>query len=787
MKIALCLILKPSDQEAEFLKRALEYTAKYVDGIFITITGKNKKVERVAKLYGAKVSYFKWDYSFANARNYNFKQVPKEYDYIMWMDADDVFRGLENLKKIVEHNLDCDGFTTNYLYWFDQYNNPVVVHLKTQIVKNDGCVSWVGELHEDFKQNRQLKIKFIQGIERLHLSGEERFEENKKRNLEIAAKMVKRQKNDPRVYWNLGNSQKALGKKDAIKTFEKFIEMSNSDEEKYIALLRLAEIYFGNKDFSKALETIKIAIGTKPEYPDAYHLRGHIYFEMKDYVNARDSYILGLKQKPPIYSIIVFNPRDYDYSPLKALAKTYFQMNLPNMAYETLKFVLKIMPEDKDTQNLVNLIKKENTKFNKVINEIEKLKGIKDKEKLKTKLDSLPLEIQSHPAICQIRNLNFVKTQSTGKDVVFYCGMTGEQWNPEIAKQKGIGGSEEAVINLAKGLVKKGWNVEVYNSCGHKEKEYDGVKYKPSWMWNYRDKQDVCIIWRSPKPVDYDINATKIYVDLHDTIMEGEFTEKRLEKIDKIMVKSKAHRDLYPNIPDNKFLIIPNGVDLSLFDKPVKRNPYYVVNFSSPDRGLSACLDIISEVRKRAKKSIRDKIKFGWFYGWSVFDIVRTSSKEQQWAQEIKDRFEKAKKEGWAVGGDRINHQQVALQNLEAGVLLYPSEFYEIDWIGGSKAQIAGCVPITSNFAAIGEKVKFGIKIASKKTIDNWDKDILCDFSVKDKKEMYVNALLDYFDNVDKFDREEMSEWAKSKFNVESIIDQWDIELKSLKKIYATV
>lgn len=791
IKLALAIIVKPTDEEAELLKRVLNYTMPHVDSTFITLTGKNEKVEEVCKIYGVNLSYYKWDYSFANARNYNFSQVSKDYDYILWMDCDDLFRGIENLKPIIEKNQDCDGFTMNYLYWFDENRNPVVVHIKTQVVKNDGCVSWAGDLHEDFKQNRQLKVKFIQGVERLHLSDQKRFDDNKQRNLEIAEKIVKKIPNDPHSYWNLANAQKAVGKGEAIETFDKFLEMSHSEDEKYIALLRMAEIYLSKGDYSRALDTVKYAIGTKPEYPDAYHLKGHIYFEMKDWFNARDSYLLGLKQKPPRYQIIVYNPRDYDYYPLKALAKTYFNLNLPSLAYNALKLVLKVVPEDKETLNLVKVIKKESTKFNKVLKEVEVIKDIRDENQLREKLDSLPNEIKSHPTICQIRNLNFVKKYSSGRDIVFYCGMTSEEWNPEISKVKGIGGSEEAIINLAKGLSIKGWNVEVYNSCGFEEKVFDGVKYKPFWMWNFRDKQDIVVIWRSPKPLDYNINADKIYIDLHDTVSEQEFTEERLSKIEKIMVKSKAHRNLFPNIEDDKFMIIPNGVDLSLFNQEIERDPYYIVNFSSPDRSLSACIDILKEVRKRVSKDIRSKIKFGWFYGWQVFDVSRISAEEQKWAKEIKEKFEECKKEGWVIGGKRINHQQVAIENLKAGALLYPSEFYEIDWIGGSKAQIAGCLPITSNFASIGEKVKFGIKIPSKKTIDDWDKDILCDFSVKDNKEMYINAVIDYLNHVYDYQQERlnMQEWAKNKFNLGNIVDEWDGVFKASKiiKSYATI
>ena len=143
-KLALAMIIKADDKEVEYLKRCLSNITPFVDKTFITITGKNKKIEEVCKLFGAEISYFEWVNDFSKARNYSFSQVPKEYDYIMWADADDVFRGLDKLRETIDKNLEIDAFSMYYLYAFDEEKNPIVVHMKTMIVRNDGCVEWAG-------------------------------------------------------------------------------------------------------------------------------------------------------------------------------------------------------------------------------------------------------------------------------------------------------------------------------------------------------------------------------------------------------------------------------------------------------------------------------------------------------------------------------------------------------------------------------------------------------------------------------------------------------------------
>src|SRR6185503_10459671 len=213
----------------------------------------------------------------------------------------------------------------------------------------------------------------------------------------------------------------------------------------------------------------------------------------------------GLVRRPQPLNMIVFNPRDYDYNPMMLLAKVYFEKNRPDLMLPLIKGCSKIYPKDKRLKKMVQDGEKDVKKLEKALLLVQKLRKIKNKKALKDALEKVPVEMRSHPAIAVIRNENFIKTESTGRDLVIYCGNTIHQWNPELFKTRGFGGSEEAVIHLAREWAKLGWNVTVYNNCGHKEVKADGVTYKPFWEFNYRDKQDVVILWRWAKPLDAEI------------------------------------------------------------------------------------------------------------------------------------------------------------------------------------------------------------------------------------------------------------------------------------------
>lgn len=732
MKLAFALIVKGTKEEAELLERLLDSTKDTFDGIFITGTYRNdisetKHVEKVCKKFNADFSTFQWIQDFAAARNFNFKQVPKAFDYIMWSDADDMWRGYTKIRETMEKHPSVDAFGFWYMYDWDEFKKPIVVHKKTMIVRNDGTFHWEGALHEDLMANRIVSSILVDGIERLHLSTPERHANNKIRNVEVAKAQVQKEPDDPRSMWNLANSFYGVAKYDeAERAFSDFLISSESDEEKYLAHVRLADVYRARQQMDKAIRELQYAIGLEPLIPDAYLQLSYLYFSMGNNDKAEKYCLDGIQLKPLINRMIVYNPRDYDYNPMMLLANIYYQKNRPELMLPILKNCLKIYPDDQKLKNLVEEGERELTAMNKALATIDKLKSIKSDKKLAEAIDALPTDIRSHPAVCMLRNTRIKKTKSSGKDLVIYCGETQHQWNPITFKTQGIGGSEEAVIHLAKEWAKLGWNVTVYNNCGHQRITEDGVTYAPFWEWNYRDKQDVTILWRRLKALDADINSTKIYADIHDVIPAGEFTEKRLEKLDGIFVKSQFHRSLFPNVPDEKFQVIPNGFE-TYADPKIKKDPMLVINTSSPDRSM----DVLPELWKRVKEQV-PQARLQWAYGWDIYkSSFANDQKKLAWMADT----QKAMKDAGIEDLGRLPQHEVGKLYQKASYMAYPTEFAEIDCISVKKAQAVGCFPVTTDFGALNESVKFGAKIHSPKTGTTWNKPYQFHYGIEGQKE----------------------------------------------------
>lgn len=727
MHIAFAAICRPDDNEALLLDQCLESVRDYVDSIYITQAGKkpNKAVSAVIAKYNGVESFWQWNNNFADARNYNFAQVPKKADYIFWLDADDTLHNGEKLRETVETNAFADTFSLWYNYAFDEWGNPVVVHHKTRIVRNDGCVSWAGALHEDFATHREINAQHIEGVEVIHNTTMNRIIAAKSRNVEVATQMVVDLPNDPRSYWNLAQSLfGAFDYENSVKYFNEFLKMSTSDDEKYIARMRKGEALYQLGKKLEGIDELRYAIGLKPDYPDAYIRLGEYLYHDNKFADAIGILKQSLQLQPPYYKIVVFNPMDYKYTPLKWLAYSYIGIAQPMLAYECFKMMLDLTPLDTKLADITELMHKQAIKQEEMLAKYNEMKNM-DKLEMLMALNSLPDDFKCAPMFINLRNVNFPKTESTGKEIAFYCGFTEREWDADTVKQ-GIGGSEEAVIHLSQQFSDAGYDVTVFNNCGHTEKKFGKVTYKPFYSFNYRDKHDTVIVWRTAKLLDYDINASRVFVDLHDVMPEGEFNEKRLSKVNKIFVKSKFHRDLLPNVPDDKFVIIPNGIVYSDFQKKVKRDPLLIVNTSSPDRSVSALVKVFKKVKQQVPEA-----KCEWAYGWNNFnDAYSNDPVKLEW----RDRMMTEMQEAGIVDRGRVSHSDVRDMYLRARVFLYPTEFAEIDCISARKAQAGGALPVTTNFGALNTTIRHGVKVKSAKTKDDWCANYQFDFGVTDEK-----------------------------------------------------
>jgi glycosyltransferase involved in cell wall biosynthesis len=215
-----------------------------------------------------------------------------------------------------------------------------------------------------------------------------------------------------------------------------------------------------------------------------------------------------------------------------------------------------------------------------------------------------------------------------------------------------------------------------------------------------------------PSLLDMDFDAKKIVLDMHDVSGAPEFTKERLAKVDKIFVKTDYHRSLYPDVPDEKFVIVGNGIDLARFEGEEKRHPHRFIYSSGPSRGLDYILYMWPEIREALPDA-----ELHVFYGWeSFYELEKGNPERMEWMRMVQNMM---KQEGVFDHG-RVGQKELAREMMKASYWIYPTDFPEIHCITALEMQAAGVYPLTTGYAALEETQKFGLKMPGDPKDEAW-------------------------------------------------------------------
>jgi tetratricopeptide (TPR) repeat protein len=589
MKIALCQIIK-DDSELQKLKACIDSVKMSVDDVFITANGKSvSKIKKYCEDNKYHFSYFKWIKDFSAARNFNFKQATdyKEYDYLFWLDTDDVVLGGEMLKDIAieakEKGKDIVFFTYWYACTFNKDNTIASVDMQQnrERLLKPGVTYWKGRLHETpvpvsgvkenytvYSYNEETRPFVV-----VHTNTD--WEGKMDRNKEILEMQLKDERNrpegaDPRTLLYL---MKIYAEQDSLSDLDKILEMgkeylekSGWDEERGVCWEQMGVALGRSGDIKGSIKAFHESIQEYPYQTLVYLRLANAYYNDKNYRQAQHWLDVAMKME--------VNEKNASMNNIKAMKEMSVGLSLKlntnvyknyKKALDSAKLLYSVVPTEANMNNILYLediveLDEACKNTNKVFDYLDK---IEETGTIPQIIDSLPKAIATQPFAIKWRQASS-KPRVWGKDEICYFANFGgygfEKWGPESLK-KGIGGSETAVIELSKEWAKLGYKVTVYGDP-EVEGEFDGVIYLPWYHFNRKDKFNIFIQWRN-WGLAGKIKVKKFLVDLHDVWNGVDIDKKQLKHIDYFMVKSQFHREFAPNIPDNKFKIISNGLDRS--------------------------------------------------------------------------------------------------------------------------------------------------------------------------------------------------------------------------------
>ena len=554
--VGLCIITKKLTLE---LAEKMGELSTYADEVYVQINGGTSQID----LANVHYSTYKWNDNFADARNALLKQV--KTDYWVWMDTDDHIEGLKNLKSVVRH-MDATGVDIMFApYEYMRNDQGVVTELQNRerIVRTSLAGKWHGAIHETYIPEtaavRETTDKLIWVHESPDVKG------SMIRNRRMLEAEYAKEPRDPRVSYYLGLNYGMDGHyKEAIECFLDLIETGGWDEERYRAWLQIFSCYFEMDDYENAKRAALQATLELPEWPDAYLMLQQVYYALDDHQKSLEWYAVA-KSKPTPETDSAFSPVVRVLQPLFLASYSYMATGEPKKALGKAVELSRLQPD----YPKLDILKPQILRAVNEENAIEHVKALIDFNKAyegnaRAVLDSLPAELRADVRLTKERRELIPGVKWAKDEIAYYCGGSFETWGADTLA-KGMGGSEEAVVNLAKQWSRAGKYVHVFNERSETHSNGDGVTWHPWTEINPNDEFDIYIQWRTPAGIE-NIKARKKLVDVHD-IIDPQLVYHYAPYVDKYMFKSEYHRSLYPELPDEKCTVIGNGIDKGHFNE----------------------------------------------------------------------------------------------------------------------------------------------------------------------------------------------------------------------------
>ncbi|MBA3956983.1 MAG: glycosyltransferase family 2 protein [Parachlamydiaceae bacterium] len=334
--------------------------------------------------------------------------------------------------------------------------------------------------------------------------------------------------------------------------------------------------------------------------------------------------------------------------------------------------------------------------------------------------------------------------------IVTYFVQGMKPWDPDSI-QKGMTGSEEAVIYMSQALAKQGYKVYVLgyppensrHSLPEANPQFVSVDYK-------HDKPfDVAISWRMPDIADkLKLQAHKVYFWPHDTY-HWQLTPAQIDGFSDVLWISHWQRAQWISVNPGfaKFThIFGNGIDPTQF-APVKErtNPYSCIYASNYARGLEVLLEIWPKVHQAYPKATLDL-----YYGWQHWGLISPEKESKMRAQ-----LANIAPMGVTDHG-MVSHAELNQAFANASFWTYPCIAPETFCITGLRAQLAGAMPVIIEGSALSETVPQSIKCSS--------------------PDQYLGTLLAAFSNAHKItlqDRAKLGEFILKDYTWDVLAQKW--------------
>jgi glycosyltransferase involved in cell wall biosynthesis/uncharacterized protein (UPF0297 family) len=362
-KIAACLIVKDA---ADTIEQCLESIRPFVDGIFVYDTGSTdatvekllalnefdrflivdaagqvvrtadrdavaEEGQQLVPIAPITVKQGEWRDDFSWAREQSFAMPDESFDWIIWLDDDDVIRGAEHLRMFAHSaNDNCNGFIFQYDYARDEHGNCLCVLWRERLIRRSANMRWEGPVHEVLIPPDGVDPGFVMVppnlVTYVHNRPADRY--SPERNLDILRAQEQQAEEtgepvQPRILAYLGTELMARGRFDEAAVYlQRYVERPDamwSDERMQVAhKLAICARALGNPQASVEIEMQ--ALRVRDDWAETYVGLAESFAQLEQWDRverwAKRAIELGAPQTP-----LIVNPLEFSLMPMLRISE----------------------------------------------------------------------------------------------------------------------------------------------------------------------------------------------------------------------------------------------------------------------------------------------------------------------------------------------------------------------------------------------------------------------------------------------------------------------------------
>lgn len=361
--ISVCIIVK----NEPLLEDCVNSIKDYVNEIVIVDTGSTDNTPEVARRLANIFEIYTdcnnsetgliEDFSKARQRSFELATQP----WVMWVDADDIIVGGENLLKLTKNinpSAEVTAFLFPYEYSYNETGQCTCLHYRERLISNKNKFHWVNPVHEVLVNNVDVFCSYI--TEESVIYKHRRQYSNKApefgRNLRILKNYLdKVGDTDPRQLYYIGLEYYNNNLIDeAIHHLSKYVDVSGWDDERAMACLKLVDIFQSTCKYNEGIKWAFKTIEIKETWGEGYFALARMFYflaqEGGPYERRnleRCVYFARIGLNLPVTKTLLFiNPLDRNYDIHRYLNMALSKLGNVKEALESVNIGLQSKPND---------------------------------------------------------------------------------------------------------------------------------------------------------------------------------------------------------------------------------------------------------------------------------------------------------------------------------------------------------------------------------------------------------------------------------------------------------